>query len=129
MGKKKTAHAVLVSSCHCAAPKESPAAIAACELTQTSILYIMHLYNLLDFICIGVSHSKAKSPEMTVTIPDAAPRSSIKRAVVYFLNSQAWLHDVRCSNNAATSILFIIIIFFFIRLGQRQIERVVGTTQ
>lgn len=115
--EKKTAHAVLERSCHCASPKEAPAAIAASELTQTSIPYIMHLYNSLDFICIGVP----KSPEMTVTIPDVAPCSSIKRAVVYFLNSQTWLHDARYSNYAATT-------FFFIRLGQGQIERVAGMT-
>lgn len=100
--KKTTAHAVLEKSCHCASPKEAPAAIAASELTQTSIPYIMHLCNSLDFICIGVP----KSPEMTVTIPDVAPCSSIKRAVVYFLNSQTWLHDARYSNYAATTFFF-----------------------
>lgn len=107
---------VLVSSCHCASPEEPPAAIAASELTQTSILYIMHLYNLLDFICIGVSHSNEKSPELTVTIPDVAPRGSIKRAAVYSLNSLAWLHDARCSNHAATSFFFFFFYYYHIFL-------------
>lgn len=96
--------------------------LAASELTRTSILYIMHLYNLLDFICIGVSHSNEKPPELTVTIPDAAPRGSIKHAVVYFLNSQAWLHAAHCSNHAEAS-------FFFTKLRRGQIEGVAGTTQ
>lgn len=112
-GGGETAHVVLVSSCHCASPKEAPAAIAASELTQTSILYVMHLYNLLDFICIGVSHSNEKSPEMTLTIPDVAPCSPIKRAFAYLLNSQAWLYDARYSNHGATPFFFIIFVFFF----------------
>lgn len=103
--KNKIAHAVLVRSCSCTSPKEPPAAIAASELTRTSILHIMHLYNLLDFICIGVSHSNEKPPELTVTIPDAAPRGSIKHAVVYFLNSQAWLHAAHYSNHADASFI------------------------
>lgn len=86
-----------------ASAKEPPAAIAAFELTRTSILYVTHLYNSLDFVCIGVSHSNEKPPALTVTAPDAAPRGSTKHALVYFLNSQPWPHAARCSDRADAS--------------------------
>lgn len=108
-------------SCHCASPEAPPAATAASELTRTSILYIMHLYNLLDFICIGVSHSNEKPPELTVTIADAA----LHQACACVFSEFPGVAARRALFKSRGRFVF----FFSTKLRRGQIEGVAGTTQ